>query len=177
MIRTIRVIRGLSPHQRAVIVFCFISSFTFAGPFYLKEDGGGKKLQGPYEIKNGGKMVIGDKTYTVIEAPKAEPSLQQKLTKTIIPKIDFRQAHVNDVIEYLKRASTTHSPYKDARHKGVNIVVFAKPEELKRVPLISFSAHDLSLLDALKSICSAAGLRYEIRRKWIMIKVKPRPGK
>jgi len=103
-----------------------------------------------------------------------EPGLTQKLAQTIIPEIDFRQATVADVFEFFRRAAEEHSPFKDARNKGVNLVLQPELEKGGAVSAITFKARDMSLREALQAVASVAELEYETHETWILVKPAPR---
>ena len=153
-----------------------------AQTFSLKDNATGR-VYGPFDSTSGAQVVIGTNAFTVQKsevrqiAVSFEPTMEQKLSRTIIPEIDFRNAAVEDVIEFLRKASEEHSPFKGARHKGVNIVAqlgAATPEELGS---ITFKAQKISLKDTLNAITSVASLEYELRDNWILVRPKPKKVK
>ena len=143
--------------------------------------------------------------YTYVAPPPPPPAergegqasaLIEKMEKIIIPQIEFRQANINDVVDFLVKASiaedtTTDDPAK----KGVNIILNlgpgtagpaaapamvptdlfgvgggapAAPMALG-VPEITFSARFISLYSALKIITSVANLKFRIENQIVMI--------
>ncbi len=149
------------------------AGLVHANVFYLK-DGETGKTHGPFQMRNGAPVALGEKTYAVV-VPAAErtPSIQQRLTRTVIPQLDFRTAAVSDIVEYLRKAAVEHSPYREDRHKSVNIILNLPPDAIRRLPPITLSARDLTLMDAIKAVCGAANLQYVIEPRWVTIKAKP----
>ncbi len=125
-------------------------------------------------MRHGAPVALDDKTYTIV-VPVAEriPSIQERLTRTVIPEMDFRQASVKDIVDFLRKAAVEHSPYREDRHKNVNIIVNMTPAALRRLPPITISARDLTLLDAIKALCGAANVQYVIEPRWVTIRAKP----
>ncbi len=117
-----------------------------------------------------------------------------KMKNIMIPDIEFRQANINDVIEFLQDASRDYDLIeKDAAKKGVNIILnigndtaaampdvasddpFADTAEdmgdtqSGGVPLITFSARHISLLEALKIVTKVSNLKYRVEDSVVMI--------
>ena len=115
---------------------------------------------------------------------------KRKLHKIIIPELKFRQAAVEDVIDYLATVSREHDP----EGKGVNIVLnlnagkdkpanrrgnenpFAVPAEGEEdqtrdtsLPPITFSAFEIPLIDALTVVTQTAGLKYRYQGTIVMV--------
>ncbi len=143
----------------------------------------------------------GDYTYVAPPPPRVPErgegqvsALIEKMEKIIIPQIEFRQANINDVVDFLVKASiaedtTTDDPAK----KGVNIILNLGPGTsgptpapafdpfggaggaapvaavAVGVPEITFSARFISLYSALKIITSVANLKFRIENQIVMI--------
>ena len=122
--------------------------------------------------------------------------LQEKMNKIVIPEVDFRQANINDVVQELQNLSVEHDPETDANApKGINLVLNlgqnaaaapaaeapaaevalgAEPAapaagDAGGIPLITFNARFISLLEALKIITNVANLEYRIQGRVVMI--------
>lgn len=130
-------------------------------------------------------------------APKNQndPSamISEKMEGIIIPEIDFRQANINDVVQFLQESSIEYdaSPGK----KGVNIILNLSGAEGGAIAavlsddgfggdfgsteapvsggggadLITFRAREISLLEALKIVTDVANLKYRIEGNVVMI--------
>lgn len=116
----------------------------------------------------------------------------KKMESIIIPDIDFRQANINDVIAFLQQQSVENDKTGDER-KGVNIILnlgagaagAAAPAPARdpfaaaiegaglapgaEVPLITFSARYISLMEALKIVAKVANLKYRVEGSVVMI--------
>ena len=130
--------------------------------------------------------------------PDAEDGAARKrvlagMERIKIPEVDFRQANIHDVIDFLQEASVgfdTSAP--DAARKGVNLILnlgpgsagaqqqvqledpFSAPVQPddrapSGVPLITFSARQISLLEALKIVTEVAQLKFRIDGNVVMI--------
>ena len=94
-------------------------------------------------------------------------SLSQKLDSIIIPQIQFHDANINDVIQYL----AGQGKLRDPDRKGVNIVLMDKENKSR----IYMSVRNISLRKALISLATMADLSLEIeegRTSVIMLKPK-----
>jgi len=120
--------------------------------------------------------------------------IRLKMEEIKIPEIDFRQANIHDVVDFLQMASVDFDPADiSEEEKGVNIILSlgqsdqpaaaAPPSddpfanmldeggagEAGQVPLITFTARYISLLEALKIVTQVANLKYRIEGSVVMI--------
>ena len=117
----------------------------------------------------------------------------KKMENIRIPELDFRQANINDVVAFLQEASVEYDTTSGANErKGVNIILHlgetraaAPTGDQKKdvfaeaiggnatggaeIPLITFSARDITLLEALKLVAKVANLKYRIEGSVVMI--------
>lgn len=137
---------------------CVIMSMTcLAESFQLKSDKNGK-LYGPYEFKDGATVVIGKASFTLIKSVQAPSALEKKMDGIIIPQLQFRQANIADVLNYLRQVSIdldkTDIP---PEQKGVNFILKGNPQEM---PSITLNLSSVPLSDAVKFVTEMAGLKY-----------------
>ena len=117
-----------------------------------------------------------------------------KMKAIMIPEIEFRQANINDVIDFLQQASRMYDKEKDPNKKGVNIILnigdnsasstddLADSDDIfgetvsegdslsgGGVPSITFSARHISLLEALKIVTKVSNLKYRVEDSVVMI--------
>jgi len=143
------------------------------GSFFLQDKATGKN-HGPFRLQAGETIKLGTNSYLVLEALVRPPAMRDKLNKTVIPEIAFRNAAVKDVIEFLRQASEDFSPYSDPRFKGVNII-FNVPEDSQLAKRgITFRARDISLADALGVVMKTARLESKVDGNLLI--VEPRVG-
>ncbi len=126
------------------------------------------------------------------KTPAGRPlGIKRKLSTAKIPEVNFRQAHIRDVVRFLSEASRDHDPGK----VGVNMIWSGDAAALKRnrplgkedkeggadtadgsgVPLITFRARHISVLEALNIVTQLAGLKYQIRGNVVMVMPKNAP--
>jgi general secretion pathway protein D len=126
-------------------------------------------------------------------------SILDKMDKIVIPEIEFRQANIHDVVEFLNRASVDgDKTTADPTQRGVNIILnlsaggaqgaaaapAAKPSADDvfgagqpaggaagggQTYEITFTARYITLLSALKIITSVAGLKWRVDGNIVMI--------
>ncbi len=128
-----------------------------------------------------------------------------KMKKIKIPEVEFRMANINDVVAMLQSYSVEFDETEESDDKkGVNIIlhlgggatseaasgggesdVFGSTENKEAgaasqnaaadIPLITFNARYISLLEALEIVASVADLRWKIRGSVVMIVPKNAP--
>jgi hypothetical protein len=112
-------------------------------------------------------------------ASTAQRAARARLDSIVIPEIEFRQANAHDVAHFLADAGRPDPQQADPRERGIGIILnlgtdrewedplgFDTPQS--NVPLITFTAHNISLRAALDAVCDAAALRYEIDRNGVI---------
>ena len=100
------------------------------------------------------------------------------LRATVIPEVSFRSANAVDVIEFMRVASKEYGPSGAKKATGVNFIAKLTPAQRKAIPLITFEAKQLSVLELLNTVTELAGLSYKIEPSWVMIeKPAPKPKK
>ena len=96
-------------------------------------------------------------------------SLSQKLDSIIIPQIQFHDANINDVIQYL----AAQGKLRDPDRKGVNIVLMDKGNKSR----VYMSVRNISLRKALISLATMADLSLEIEEGRTSVMLKPKEKK
>ena len=126
-----------------------------------------------------------------------EDRILSKMEAIRIPEIDFRQANIHDVVNFLQEASVEYDPSDDPNApKGVNIILnlqaigetdasapaaeadpfgFGAAEPVGGggpggdVPLVTFNARYISLLEALRIVTRVTRLEYRVDGSVVMI--------
>jgi len=110
---------------------------------------------GPVLVREGAKVKIGDKTYTVVieevETPEPEPEkteaqvvLEEKLRRTMVPELTFEDTNLAEVADYL------------SEHFDVNIVL---TNDVRQASLaITIRLRNIPLFDALRYVAEVAFL-------------------
>ncbi len=96
-------------------------------------------------------------------------SLSQKLDSIIIPQIQFHDASINTVIQYL----SAQGKLRDPDRKGVNIVLMDKENKSR----IYMSVRNITLRKALISLATMADLSLEIEEGRTSVMLKPKEKK
>jgi hypothetical protein len=157
---------------RILITACLLPALCHADSFFLKHEKTGK-VYGPFTYKDGTVVKIGKQQFTLLKPEQKPMTLMQVLKSTKIPKIEFRQTNVHDVIDFLQQASAEFCPSDDPKWKGgVNIVLNLKGMKKRDLPIITFNAEQISLHEALNVVTQIAELEQEIRENVIMIRPK-----
>jgi len=142
-----------------------------------------------YKMIKGREVVKDDKGIKIGPNP-----IEEKMKKIVIDEIEFRQANMHDVVDFLnKRSREMDKTTDDETKKGVNIIlnlgltataapakaaggddVFAAEADkggggAAGVPEVTFSARYITLFNALKIITDVAGLRSRIDGDVVMI--------
>jgi len=157
-----------------LVAGCVGTHHCYTSEFFLNDSHG--KRYGPYKPQHGDRIRIGEEDYTV-HVPSVvfqKNEAVKKMKTIIIPSIDFKQAHIYDVIEFLQQYTPpellpTSSVVDLSPQQSVASPLQQKDE---RVPLITFSAENISLFDALTVVCEVAGLKWEVEETWIRIRPK-----
>jgi len=84
------------------------------------------------------------------DAPSAGAA--QKAAKIVVPKMEFMEAPLSSVVEFLMAKSRELDPEK----KGVNIMLQMPPDA--KPPAITLNLRNVPLLDALRYVAQLAGL-------------------
>ena len=132
----------------------------------------------------------------VTQQDQRREAILSKLDEIILPELNFRQANINDVIQFIQQQSEIYDLSEDTARKGVNIILHlgsgggqggaaaAAPAEdefgfFEEAPaaaapgggerLITFRARDISLREALKIVTEVASLKYRIEGSVVMV--------
>lgn len=124
--------------------------------------------------------------------PDAGNPIRRKLETIIIPEIDFRQANIVDVIEFLHRQSIIADESSPPDERGVNLILILGPPDVSApeypteppgntdpsarghprradMPALTLRARNISLFDAVRYVSEIAGLRYRVDRNAVVI--------
>lgn len=118
-------------------------------------------------------------------------AILEKMENIRIPEVDFRQANIRDVVNFLFQQSAEFDPEPDPdRRRGVNIILNLDADQAGPAPtapadpfapaaaaatgaasetLVTFSARDITLKEALDIVVDIAGLKYLIRGNVVMV--------
>ena len=97
--------------------------------------------------------------------PPPGASVESKLQAIILPSLDLHQAQIEIVVQLLNMRGVQLDPAK----QGVPIVLKMKDKTADQIPLVSFHAKQISLLDSIKAVTLTAGLAYRIDGPCVVI--------
>ncbi len=165
-----------------------------AQDFQLRSPSG--ELTGPFRFREGEALQVGTNTASVVNVRSQANRILDAMQAIRIPEVDFRQANLRDVITFLVKHSQEFSadrrgvtvilklddwtppvytdcfcansngiPVGDPLAADTNHVHAASTE----IPLITFSALDITLKEALDYAVDIAGCKYSIRDGAVVI--------
>lgn len=125
------------------------------------------KVSGPFLLRDGHEVTIGATRARIVNIVSHYDELLNSMEHIVIPRVDFRAARLEDVVAFLREASVEHDPTR----RGINIVLNI-PRERRRsstwaaegagLPLVTFAAGEIDLLQALQTVARVAGLKLRI---------------
>lgn len=98
----------------------------------------------------------------------ARVAMEVPLQKLIVPKIEFREATLSDVLGFLHKVSGEISADK----KPISFVFHAPPGTT--IPTVTLSLHQVPMLDVLRYVTATTGLAYKVEPHAVII-YKPQP--
>ncbi|WP_395738244.1 hypothetical protein [Prosthecobacter sp.] len=102
----------------------------------------------------------------------AEPTVQQKLDKIILPTVQFRDATIEEAVEYLRVKSRDLDKTEPLVVKGVSFIL--DKDDSAKTPL-TLDLRDIPLGVALRYCTEFAGLKYRVDAHAVVIAAKPEP--
>jgi hypothetical protein len=135
-----------------------LASGAMTEEFVLIEPASGR-THGPFKYQEESVVRIGDRIFTLRMTRRAKTPLEQRAEEIIIPSLQFRQAALVDVVNFVREASESADPQKN----GISIILkldsgrTAGPEG--DVPRITLNLRRVSVKDALRYIAEVAGLK------------------
>ena len=94
-------------------------------------------------------------------------SAEDKLKTIILPKVPFRDASIKEVVQYLQERSKALDPANEGVDIQLKLVPPAEGEEDGRT--FSMEFHDMPLVDVVRYLCLAGGLKYRVEGNTIVI--------
>ena len=154
--------------MRRIVILAVVTAWSVcrADQICITSDKG--VTYGPFDVRAGAVLNLGDETFTIAKVKTAPNKTLDAMEAIRIPEIDFRAANIHDVVAFLMEAGKEF----DKNKKGVNLLLDLhadKPDAGQEVPLITFSARDITLLESVKLVCKVANLKYFVRDGVVMI--------
>ena len=130
---------------------------AIAGSFVLV-DNHSDTAYGPFDYEDQNTILIGDANLTLKIVDKPETKLERIAKEIIIPNVEFQQAHIADILQFLREASIQCCP----GGTNVNIVLnVTAPETVGREATnkATLALRNVSLYDALRYTTEVLGLK------------------
>jgi len=108
------------------------------------------------------------------EDERMDDEIRRQLADTVLPEINFRQAHIRDVVAFLRYMSIEHGkPIRAGGRRGVNFVLNMPGIEREHgeggVPLNTFAAKGISLKEAVTIVTEVTGIRYRVENSAVIL--------
>ena len=136
--------------------------------FFLIENNSGDTTT-PIAFTNGAQVTIGPNTYTLRISDDIVTQTESLMRKVIIPSIEFREAAIPDVINFLTTASQG-----GIDQPRLNMVLNIEPPPPSAgTKTITLQLSRVSLYDALKTVCEKSDMAFQVDESGI-IQITPR---
>ena len=100
-----------------VLAWMGLCSSVFAETWLLRDEQTGEQF-GPVTPSNGAVVAVGGRTLTLHVSQTARDKTVDRLKRIMIPAVEFREAKIKDVLQFLMEASIA----ADSEKEGVNVV-------------------------------------------------------
>ena len=118
----------------------------------------------------GVRAVSAERSSASSEKKASDGALYKQLNETMIGHIDFEEVRLSNVVDFLQ----TMSKQNDPAGKGVDIVL--DPETEKKSHLfVSIVVDNISLYDAIGSVCKSTGVVFRIDEAGKKVVISPKP--
>ncbi|MEI6788514.1 MAG: hypothetical protein WCL49_08555 [bacterium] len=148
-----------------------ISTVALAGDTIKFRDEKTGAEYGPVKVANGVRIKVGETTLavTVVEQTEAQKALEKKLKAIMIPEMQVAEAPFGAAVAFLR----DHAKKTDPDKRGVNILAIGLPYG-DAEPRLTLELRNVSLYDALRYCCEAAGLLMRIDDNAVVISLDPK---
>ena len=197
--RRFESVLGIEPDHREAMRYLKVLGDREYGNKSVERDATARKMTADVrDTWNSKYKVIKGRPQAVSQVSTQSVSLiEDKMKKIIIDEVEFRQANMHDVVDFLnKRSRDCDKSAEDESKKGVNIIFNPNPGgpasaavaaprpaaddpfgapaagaagAASGVPEVTFSARYITLYNALKIITSVSGLKWRIDGDVVMI--------
>ncbi len=162
-----------------------------AQDFFLTDKAG---IQyGPFAFREGEKINVAGQELAISKVLSKEQMMIEKMKEIIISQLEFRQANIPDVMSYLHHMSYIYD--KTNQYRGLSSIVQINPQQVvtsatpekvitkdsisatndfenDKSQLITLSAYNISLYEAINVICKQCDLQWSIKDSLLVIEPK-----
>jgi len=140
-------------------LFLSLGMAARAEKFFLAAEEGGIRY-GPFEYQEGAKVALGDHAFAIEkEQAPGETDLEKKLQAIPIDLLSLHEAKLQMVVNFLVESCRKNAPQGQP---PINMILNLKGKPEEQLPLITFSARQITVLEALKVVTQVAGMTYRI---------------
>ncbi len=150
-----------------VLTAILLASPAVAGSFFLI-DHEQDAVAGPFEYKDGTRLRLNDREFSlkISEGPIMPSETAAKAI--VIPNIEFREAHISDIVQFLREASIACCP------EGTNVNLVVQVSDTNTVGRgasrrVTLTMRNISLYDTLKYATEPLGLTIRFDERAIVI--------
>lgn len=172
--------------RTGLLMICslWVCSSVWGETWTLTDDQTGEVF-GPLAPRSGAVVTVGDRTLTLKVSNTKKDRTEARLKRIIIPSLEFRQAHVKDVIHFLAEASIAGDSEGEGTSIVLSQVVGGSPpmesdqsfddewgfdsEEWKNPEGVTLSLRRVSMYDAISTIAETAGLEWRVAESGVVI--------
>jgi hypothetical protein len=156
--------KGFAMATAAVLSGCSTPMFTLRGE--------GGRQYGPYAFVQGQKIRIGSETLVLHKELPPDRLVGDRMRSLVIPEIDFRDACIEDIVNFLREPKVYFDPDDRWTEPPVDIVLVVPAGKMAAIPRVHLRAQSLSLFAAVKTVARLTGLDFSIHdgRAWLELK-------
>ena len=173
----------------ALCISALISAASVADQFMIYDVESGKEY-GPFTYTNNADITIGGRPYEIRRINTVADELIKRMKTIMIPRLEFRQAHIRDVVAFMRDAAEAADPAREGVSIVLSMIHDHKPTEqsadslamhqdpwgdavkprphAESPPTISLNLRRVSLYDAISIIAEVANLNYRIDERGIV---------
>ena len=151
----------------SLLIITIISSSPLKAEEFSLHDTQTDTTYGPFTFTNNAPITVGNDTYTIQFSTDKKAEAIRVLKSIIMPKTEYRNASIVDVIEHISGAL---SPRNDS--VGINMVLNlgATDENGKGSSYpVNLSLRNISIYDLLRHVTQNAGLKFNVDESGIVV--------
>ena len=159
-----------SPRERGYDAGAQWSSCVPVETFRLIDTAG--KTIGPFPLTNGAPVAIASQTFLLQRVERGVERIENHMKQCRLPEIDFRDARLDDVLEFLESGTVPFGP-EDEVTPEIEFVLLGRGIARLRTTL---ELRNTTVYDVFTLVCDMHGLTYQIDNRGVVF-VMPKPGK
>jgi hypothetical protein len=128
-----------------------------------------REEHGPFFMRAGSPVRIGEKTYSIKRLATPDEVLTDRMRSYIIPHIEFCDAHIRDIVEFCREPDIVRDAYDAAVNPRLDVILVVPKDKMEKIPRVTFSAQLISLHKAMETMAELTGLQFVIEdgRAWL----------